>query len=54
MQIKTAEDWRGMVVSASPQTNSNIGTSLADSKRDNSISCEVYSKKFIQQVLFQA
>lgn len=39
MQIKTAEDWRGMVVSASPQTNSNIGTSLADSKRDNSISC---------------
>lgn len=39
-----------MVVSASPQTNSNIGTSLADSKRDNSISCfdstvqqEIYS-----------
>lgn len=40
MQIKTAEDWRGMVVSANPQTNSKIGTSLADSKRDNSISCE--------------
>lgn len=59
MQIKTAEDWRGMVVSASPQTNSNIGTSLADSKRDNSISCfdstradRLYSKTFIQQVLF--